>query len=70
MEAAIAGGDDYELLVAVPRRHHRRFAAIRRLTHGVQMTKIGELTKEMGLVVRTEALDRPMPKGYEHFQED
>ena len=70
VEAAIAGGDDYELLVAVPRRHHRRFAAIRRLTHGVQMTKIGELTKEMGLVVRTEALDRPMPKGYEHFQED
>lgn len=69
VEAAIAGGDDYELLVAVPRRFHRRFAAIRRLTHGVQMTKIGELTKETELVVRTEAGDRPMPKGYEHFQE-
>lgn len=67
LEAALAGGDDYELLVAVPRTHRRRFAAIRKLTRGVPFTRIGELTKAPDLVLRTTSGDRPIPAGYEHF---
>lgn len=67
IDAAVTGGDDYELLVAVPRTHRRRFAAIRRLTHGVALTRIGELTRATDLVLRTETGDRPVPAGYTHF---
>ena len=67
IDAAIAGGDDYELLVAVPRKHRRRFAALRRLMRGVPMTRIGELTTAPDLVLRTQGGDRPLPRGYEHF---
>jgi thiamine-monophosphate kinase len=67
LEAALAGGDDYELLVSVPRAHWRRFAAIRKLSRGVPFTRIGEFTKAPGLVLRTPAGDRPLPAGYQHF---
>ncbi len=67
LEGALAGGDDYELLVAVPRAHRRRFAAIRKLTRGVPFTRIGELTKAPEVVLRTTSGDRPLPAGYEHF---
>jgi thiamine-monophosphate kinase len=69
LAAAIAGGDDYELLVAVPRTHRRRFRAITRLAHGVPMTRIGELTKAPDVVVRTDAGDQPLPPGFEHFRD-
>ena len=68
LDAAIAGGDDYELLVAVPRAHRRRFAAVSRLARGVPITRIGELTKDTALVLRTTDGDRALPTGYEHFK--
>ena len=69
LEAAMTGGDDYELLIAVPRSHRRRLAAIQRLSHDVPFTRIGELTKIVDLVLRTETGDRPLPAGYQHFQD-
>jgi thiamine-monophosphate kinase len=68
LEAAVAGGDDYELLVAVPRARRRRFAAVSRLARGVPMTRIGWLTKDPALILRTTAGDRALPTGYEHFR--
>ena len=68
LDAALAGGDDYELLVAVPRAGGRRFAAIRRLARGLPMTRIGWLTENRALVLRTKDGDRPLPTGYEHFK--
>ena len=65
--AAIAGGDDYELLVSVPRAFRRRFHTIRRLTHGVPMTRIGELTRERELILRSGAGDQPLPEPWAHF---
>ena len=69
LDGAVAGGDDYELLFAVPRAHRRRIAAISRLARGVPITRIGELTKDLALILRTETGDRPLPQGYEHFRE-
>ena len=68
LDAAVAGGDDYELLVAVSRAHRRRFAAVTRLARGVPITHIGELTKDRALVLRTREGDRALPAGYEHFK--
>ena len=67
VDAAVAGGDDYELLVAVPRAHRRRIAAVSRLARGVSLTRIGQLTKDTALVLRTTHGDRAVPEGYAHF---
>jgi thiamine-monophosphate kinase len=67
LTAALAGGEDYELLLAVPRRAGRRFAAAARLAH-VAVTRIGALAPAgSGLTLATEAGDRPIPEGFEHF---
>jgi thiamine-monophosphate kinase len=65
---ALSGGEDYELLLAVPRRAGRRFAAAARLA-GVTVTRIGALTPSgAGLVLRSTTGDRPIPEGFEHFR--
>ena len=68
VEAALRGGDDYELLIAVPRRRRRALRMLARLFRGVPVTRIGELTKSPDLVLRTADGDRPVPAGYEHFR--
>lgn len=66
--AALAGGEDYELLFAVPRRAGRRFAAAVRLA-GLPVTRVGALAPAAaGIVLRTEAGNRPLPEGFEHFR--
>ncbi|MDA1093361.1 MAG: thiamine-phosphate kinase [Acidobacteria bacterium] len=70
LEAALAGGDDYELLMAVPSKHRRRFAAIRQQARGVPFTRIGEFTTAPDLVLRTASGTRALPAGYEHFRSD
>ena len=68
VDAALRGGDDYELLIAVPRRHRRGLRQLARLFQGVPVTRIGELTKTPELVLRTAEGERPVPAGYEHFR--
>ena len=68
LATALAGGEDYELLFAVPRRAGRRFASAATLAH-LPVTRIGALTPAAaGLVLRSEAGDRPIPEGFEHFR--
>ena len=69
LEAALRGGDDYELLIAVPRRQRRALRMLARQFRGVPVTRIGELTKAPDVVLRTAEGDRPVPGGYEHFRE-
>jgi thiamine-monophosphate kinase len=64
--AALSGGEDYELLLAVPRRRQRRFLAVHRLTK-LPVTRIGTLTAERDLVLRYADRDEPLPAGFEHF---
>jgi thiamine-monophosphate kinase len=66
LRAALSGGEDYELLLAVPRRRQRRFLAVHRLT-GVPVTRIGTLTTEPDLILRHADRDEPLPAGFEHF---
>jgi thiamine-monophosphate kinase len=66
LRAVLSGGEDYELLLAVPRRRLRRFLAVHRLTK-LPVTRIGTLTAEPDLVLRYADRDEPLPAGFEHF---
>jgi thiamine-monophosphate kinase len=65
--AAAAGGDDYELLFAVPRRAHGRLATVIRQSRGVPITRIGELTADPGLVLLIGGRRERLPEGFVHF---
>jgi thiamine-monophosphate kinase len=63
IRAAVTGGDDYELLVAVrPRLRRQLAAAIRKAD--VPFTRIGKCTATPGVTLD----GAPMPAGYEHFR--
>jgi thiamine-monophosphate kinase len=64
---ALAGGDDYELLLAVPRRARGRLATVIRQSRGLAFTRIGVLTAERDLLVIDGDRERPLPEGFVHF---
>jgi thiamine-monophosphate kinase len=67
VDAAIAGGDDYELLFAARPRLRGRLAAAQR--HGdAPLTRIGSCTADRAIVVRQDGVSRTMPLGYNHFR--
>jgi thiamine-monophosphate kinase len=64
---ALAGGEDYELLLAVPPERVRT-AGHAASAAGVVLHEIGELVQGSGVVVIDEAgAERPAPAGWEHF---
>ncbi len=65
--AAAAGGDDYELLFAVPRRARGRLATVVRQARGVPITRIGTLTREPDLLLVRDGGTEPLPAGFVHF---
>jgi thiamine-monophosphate kinase len=64
---AIAGGDDYELLIAVPKRARGRFATVQRQARGISITRIGELTREPGARLLRDGRAEALPAGFVHF---
>jgi thiamine-monophosphate kinase len=67
LEAAISGGDDYELLFTVRPSHQGRLRGVQRMLQGVPVTRIGVVTRERALVVRYPDGTRELPLGFEHF---
>ena len=65
--AALAGGEDYELLFAVPRRRRRGFLAAIAHSGGISATRIGELTTAPALVLRQNDHSLVLPAGYSHL---
>lgn len=65
--AAISGGDDYELLFAVPRRRAGRLRHVLQQARGVAITRIGELTDDGRVELRRNGQAGPMPAGFSHF---
>jgi len=67
VDDALGGGDDYELLFAVrPRLRHRLAAAA--LHGGVPLRRIGVCTPGRAVLLRCGSIERPLPRGYTHFQ--
>jgi thiamine-monophosphate kinase len=69
VSAALTGGDDYELLLAVRPKAGRRLAEARRHGGGVPLTRIGVCTADPAvLLAHGDAEPQPLPKGYHHFR--
>ena len=66
--AAVAGGDDYELLFTCRPSHRGRLRAVRRHVGDLPITKIGVVTKEQKVVLRTPGGEEALPEGFEHFR--
>ena len=65
---ALSGGDDYELLIAVPRTWGGRLRHVRSRVAEPALTRIGWLTKDRGArVLRRDGRPTELPKGFEHF---
>jgi thiamine-monophosphate kinase len=67
VQASLSGGDDYELLFSLTSRRRGRLRLVERQARGVRLTRIGELTKERGLVVERGGAAEPLPAGFVHF---
>jgi thiamine-monophosphate kinase len=65
--ASVAGGDDYELLFAVPRRARGRLRGVFREARGVPITRIGELTDDRTIGLVSAGRLEPLPPGFVHF---
>ena len=65
LHRALHGGEDYELLFAVPRQQVRRMPSKYR---GVPITRIGELTAGRSVMLETNGRTRVLrPLGWDHF---
>ena len=66
--AAIAGGDDYELLFAVPAKGAGRLRMVTRRVSDPPLTKIGVFTKDANeRVLLRDGKEDALPQGFEHF---
>ena len=65
--AALTGGEDYELLFAVPPRRRRAFLAAVARAGRLACTRIGRLTKNPGAWLEREARREPLPEGFTHY---
>ena len=68
MAAALSGGDDYELLFTVRPRHRGRLRGARRRIGDLPITRIGVVTRGLGLTVRDTSGSYELPHGFEHFR--
>ena len=68
VEAALHGGDDYELLFTVPPARDARLRGVRRMMPNLPITKIGVVTRGRQLILRAADGDRELPEGFEHFR--
>jgi len=66
--AAMAGGDDYELLFTIRASWRGRLRAVRRQAGDLPITRIGVVTKDRQLVLRTASGERDLPAGFQHFR--
>ncbi len=64
---AMSGGEDYELLFAVPAKKRRGFFAAAIKAGGLRVTRIGELTAGESLVVTQGEETQALPEGFRHF---
>jgi thiamine-monophosphate kinase len=65
---ALAGGDDYELLFTIRASWRGRLRAVRSEAGDLPITRIGVVTKDRQLVLRTASGERDLPAGFQHFR--
>ena len=68
VSGAIQGGDDYELLFTARGTHQGRLKSLQKGQGDLLVTKIGVVTRDTRIVVRSDAGERELTGGYEHFR--
>ena len=68
LRAVLAGGDDYELLFTARPSWRGRLRAVQSHVGNLPITRIGIVTRDSRLTVRTAEGDRDLPAGFEHFR--
>ena len=68
IDAALSGGEDYELLFTVRPSHHGRLRDVRKRLGDLRLTRIGIVTREPSLLLKTGGRERALPAGFEHFR--
>lgn len=69
VRAALSGGEDYELLFAVPRQWSGRLRLARRHVAVPPLTRIGAFTRDArALIVERHGRHEELPAGFEHFR--
>jgi thiamine-monophosphate kinase len=66
--AALAGGDDYELLFTVRPSARGRLRGVKQEAGDLPITRIGVVTKGRQVVLRSATGERDVPAGFEHFK--
>lgn len=69
VNAALAGGEDYELMFAIPKRGGGRLRNVTRQVADPPLTKIGSFTKGTALIVDRDGHEEAVTRGYEHFKD-
>ena len=64
---AVSGGEDYELLFAVPARRRAAFRAAARSQPDVTVTHIGRLSRDTGVWLDRDGRLEPLGRGFSHF---
>jgi thiamine-monophosphate kinase len=65
---AVAGGDDYELLFTVHPRRVGRLRGVERLIGGLELTRIGTVTRKPGVdIIHGDGRRQPVSGGFQHF---
>lgn len=67
LQDALSGGEDYELLFAVPPKWRRRLDGVRRLTKDLAVTRIGRLTPDRAFLLERGGAAEKLPEGFVHF---
>ncbi len=67
VQAALVGGEDYELAFTVPRKRRGRFRHARSMAGGLPLTRIGRATRDGRIVIDRNGRQEPVPGGFAHF---
>jgi len=68
LQMAISGGEDYELLMAIPESNLERVAAEVQSSTGTPVTVIGEVTEDSSVLIQyPDGIRKPLDGGWEHF---
>ena len=67
LQDALAGGEEYELLAALPAAFSEREAAILAREFGVPVTRVGSVEAGVGVVLVESGRSVALPRGFRHF---
>jgi thiamine-monophosphate kinase len=67
LEAALSGGEDYELLFAVSPKNRRLLASVQRLLPNLPITRVGRVMNSPRIELRRDGRTGELPPGFAHF---